>query len=130
MSKVPALTASPIEFEYTIDAVANNSNLLAEVEYDLGKFIDQHPDSTISYGSELRPLDQLESLLSLSHHPSFERLKQNHAHGIDYPLEPLSEEARLTMLENLIERGNHKSALSEEERPHVTKLMAQDIELG
>jgi len=127
-SAVPAPTASPIEFEYTIDAATNNSNLLAEVGYDLGKFINQHPGSTMSYGSELRPLDQIGPLLT--HHPSFERFKRNHAHGIDYPLEPLAEEERIAMLQNTIERGNHKSALSEEERPHVTKLMVQDVELG
>ena len=106
LSKVPVPSASPVKFEYTIDAVADNSNLLAEVEYDLGKFIDQHPGSTISYGSELRPLDQLKPLLS--HHPSFERLKRKYANGIDYPLKPLSEEARLAMLKNSIEWRNHK----------------------
>ena len=82
----------------------------------------------MSYGSELRPLDQIGPLLT--HHPSFERFKRNHAHGIDYPLEPLPEEERIAMLQNTIERGKHKSALSEEERPHVTKLMVHNIELG
>ena len=105
--------ASLIEFEYTIDAATNNSNLLAEVGYDLRKFINKHPGSTMSYGSELRPLDQIGPLLT--HHPSFERFKRNHAHGIDYPLEPLPEEERIAMLQNTIERGNHKSVLSEEE---------------
>jgi len=82
----------------------------------------------MSYGSELRPLDQIGPLLT--HHPSFERFKRNHAHGIDYPLEPLPEEERIAMLQNTIERGNHNSALSEEKRPHVTKRMVQDVELG
>ena len=121
---VPAPTASLIEFEYTIDAATNNSNLLAEVNYSLGKFIDQHPGSTMSYGSELRPLEQLEPLLT--HHPSLERFKRNHTYRIDYSLGPIPEEARLTKLENSIERGNHKSALLEKERPQVTKLMAQE----
>jgi len=102
--------------------------LLEEVGYDLGKFIDQNPGSTISYGSELRPINQLEPLLC--HHHSFERFKSNYINGIDYPIEPLDDEARISMLAKSIDRGNHKSALSDEERPHVTKLMSQDVELG
>ena len=34
------------------------------------------------------------------------------------------------MPESTIERGNHKSALSDKQRPVVTKLMTQDVELG
>ena len=127
-STVPTPSKSPIEFEFTMDAATHNSNLLEQVGYDLGKFIDQHPGSTISYGSELRPIKQLESLLC--HHPSYERFKLNHLNGIDYPVNDLSEEDRTTILERSIERGNHKSALDEEQRPNVTKLMAEDVELG
>ena len=36
----------------------------------------------------------------------------------------------MQVLEATIERGNHKSALKDNERPHVTKLMTQDVELG
>ena len=34
------------------------------------------------------------------------------------------------VVEATIERGNHKSPLKDDERPHVTKLMTQDVELG
>ena len=57
---VPVPSKCPVEFEFTMDAVTHNSSLLEEAGYDLGKFIDQHPGSTISYGSKLHPLDQLE----------------------------------------------------------------------
>ena len=111
-----------------MEAASHNSNLLEEVNYDLGKFIEQNPGTTISYGSELCPLDQIQPLLR--HHPTYDRFESNYINGIDYPLEDLSSEAQGKMLEDSIERGNHKSALSDEERPHVTKLMAQDVELG
>ena len=127
-STAPAPLISPFHFEFTADAATHNSNLPEEVGYNLGKFIDKHPGSTISYGSELRPLDQLEPLLL--HHHSYEHFKSNYINGIDYPIEPLDEEARSAMLKKSIERGNHKSALSDEERPHVTKLTSQDVELG
>lgn len=111
-----------------MDAAQHNSNLLEEVGYDLGKFINQHQGSTISYGSELRPVNQLEPLLQ--HHPTFPRFKYNHLNGIDYPINDIDEAERKEILETNLERGNHKSALSDEERPHVTKLMNQDVELG
>ena len=127
-AEVPAPSSCPLQFEFTVEAATYSSNLLEEVGYDLGKFIDQNPGSTISYGSKLCPLDQLEPLLT--HHYSYERFKSNYINGIDYPLEPLDNEARRAILANPIERGNYKSALSDEERPHVTKLMQQDVELG
>ncbi|KAL7529787.1 hypothetical protein ACHAXR_003160 [Thalassiosira sp. AJA248-18] len=34
------------------------------------------------------------------------------------------------MLEKSIERGNRNSVLNDEQHPHVTKLMTQDVELG
>ena len=39
-----------------MDAATHNTNLLEEVGYNLGKFIEMHPNSIISYGFELRPL--------------------------------------------------------------------------
>ena len=125
---VLAPSSCPLQFEFTVDAATYNSNLMEEIGYNLGKFINQNPGSTISYGSELRPLNQLEPLLV--HHQSYDRFKSNHINGIDYPLEPLDNKARNSMLAKSIERKNHKSALSDKERPHVTKLMEQDLELG
>ena len=34
------------------------------------------------------------------------------------------------MLELSIQQGNHKSAFSDEQRPLVTKLMIQDVNMG
>ena len=50
--------------------------------------------------------------------------------GNDYPIEDIDESKRMETLEATIKHGNHKSALKDEERPHVTKLMTQDVELG
>ena len=52
---------------------------------------------TVSYGSELRLLDQLQPLLS--HHLSFERFKHNLAHNVDYPIRALSNTDCKDMLE-------------------------------
>ena len=71
---------------------------------------------------------QLQPLIQ--HHPNFERFKINLQEGIDYLLNDTSKEVRIKMLEDSTKRGNHKSALLEEQSPHVTKLMTQDLELG
>ena len=44
-------------------------------------------------------------------------------------IDKINRKARTTMLHNTIERGNHLSALSEEQRPHVTNFATQDTEL-
>ena len=111
-----------------MDAASNNASTLEAYGFDLETFIKHHPGSTISYGSELRPVAQLQPLLQ--HHPHFAHFEHNHTHGIDYPINGLSDEDCSAMLETSIERGNHKSALNDEHRPVVTKLMAQDVELG
>ena len=67
-----------------MDAATHNTSLLEEVGYDLRKFIEMHPLSTISYGSKIRPLEQLTPLLQ--HHPTLEHLAKNLQHGIDHPL--------------------------------------------
>ena len=127
-AEVPPPSSCPLQFEFTLEAASTNSSILEGCGFDLSKFINDHPGSIVSYGSKLRPLDQLRPLLQ--HHPNFERFAHNHTHGISYPIDDLSSEECSAMLTRSIERGNHKSALDEEHRPVVTKLMAQDVEFG
>ena len=54
----------------------------------------------------------------------------NHLEGIDHPLAQLDKGTFISTLNKTIERGNHKSSLSDEEHPCVTKWMEQDVELG
>ena len=49
---------------------------------------------------------------------------------VSNPINNLSDEECKSMLESTIKRGNHKSALRDEQRPVVIKLMTQDVELG
>ena len=94
---------------------------MKSIGYNLGTLIKWNPGSTLSYGSELRSIEHLKPLLQ--YHPLFRRFKSNHINGINYPLNDIDENARTTMLENSIKRGNHKSALKDDQQPNVTKLM-------
>ena len=89
-----------------MDTTIHNSNLPEQLGYDLGKFTDKHPGSTISYSSKLRPTNQLQPILL--HHPFYTRFKLNHLNVIDYPVNDLNEEDRTAIIERLTERGNHK----------------------
>eukprot|EP00956_Cyclotella_meneghiniana_P040921 scaffold209200_cov45-Cyclotella_meneghiniana.AAC.2 len=79
-------------------------------------------------GSELRPVEQLDQLLS--RHPGYPLFRWNTIHGIDYPADDLPEPVRIRDLLDQIEKGNHKSALHKDARKHVYKAMISDIELG
>ena len=55
-------------FEFTAEAAAHNTSILEPFDYDLATAIDAFLGTTISPGSDLRPPEQLEPLLS--HHPT------------------------------------------------------------
>ena len=127
-SKVPTPHRSEFLFELSQKAAIHNSNLLEKYEFDMAKAIKANPNSIISPGSELRPIDQLSSILA--HHPYFPLLKESLQTGIDYPAEDLPEETRVEELHAQLARGNHKSALTKEALPIVDKLVHQDANLG
>ena len=125
--KVPS--ASPLHFEYTVDAAEHNAALLETFNFDLEQLIDAHPGTTSSYGSELRPVEQLRPLLQ--HHPYWNDFEENLCNGIDYPfVTEINETERIAMLTVNIDGGNHRSALKQEDREHVTKAVKSDVELG
>jgi hypothetical protein len=76
-------------------------------------------------GSELRPISELDKLLS--HHPAYKLFRWNSIHGIDYPSIGLEEETRTQVLLDQLRKGNHKSALDPTAQEHVAKAMMSDI---
>ena len=128
-TEVPAPKASPFRFEFSAEAAEHNTTVLERYDFDLATVIDDSPGSHNSYGSELRPPWQLEPLLR--NHPSWLEFHDDMVYGIQYPFkEDIDEETRLSQLKSNMERGNHKSALKDDERQHVTKLMRTDVENG
>ena len=117
------------KFEFTSEAADYNSALLEKAEFDYEKYLSKHEvNSTLTMGSELRPIEQLDKLFG--HHPGYRLFRWNTIHGIDYPAEDLPEPVRKKDLIEQIERGNHKSALHKDAKAHVDKAMISDIELG
>jgi hypothetical protein len=108
-------------------AAAHNSKLLEEHGFDLGKFLAAHSDTTLNYGSEFRPIEQLARILG--QHPNFDELQKILTSGMDYRFtRPLTEETREQELTAITERGNHKSAVNR--MVHVAKALNKDVEHG
>jgi hypothetical protein len=107
---------SPIHFATTPEALATNDQLLRDHGFDLGSLIEDSQDTTLGYGSEFRPLDQLEKVLG--GHPEFkvlEKLVKKDGMGYRFKKE-ITETERLTELQGMMERGNHKPAEEELEK--------------
>jgi hypothetical protein len=66
----PTTVKSDFQFDFTEEAALHNSKLIEAADFDFTKAIQNQTEFTIlSMGSELRPIDQLDSLLS--HHPNY-----------------------------------------------------------
>ena len=101
-----------------------NSAILEAADYDLEKVFRQHPDTTLSYGSEFRSVKQLRPLLG--RHPNFEPLATMINEGMSYVFtREISDVEQRDETARILERGNHKSA--QEESEQVRKLLAKDV---
>jgi hypothetical protein len=126
-SEVPTPLAPPIKFDLSDDSVKFNSELLKNSDLDLEKFLAKHQDTTLNFGSEFRPIEDLEKILG--RHPNFGFFSEVLANGMDYRFtEQLSEEQRQAEVAAMMERGNHQSV--QEDSEEVAKLLAKDVLQG
>ena len=123
-SDPPVPTKPPIVFENDDKAAKANGITLAACGFDFQKLINDNPNSTLGYGSEFRPVEQLEPLLG--RHSNFTNLSQVLKFGMSYVLSSeLDTITKSTELEKLLQRGNHKSAQEFPDR--VTERLAKDV---
>ena len=126
-AEVEAPSASQFCFKYIVDAMEHNDKLLKSFNYNFERVVQSNPNTIISYGSELQPIDQLQPLLR--HHPMWNDFDACATNEIDYPLtEPLSEEERVQILDENIQRGNHKSIHPDKGGPASFPLWRKQLE--
>ena len=126
-SEVPAPLVPPIRFDLSNKSVQFNSDLLRASNMDLGQFLGKHQDTTLNFGSEFRPINDLEKILG--QHPNFRFFPEILAEGMDYQFtEEQSEEQRKAEVAAMMERGNHQSV--QEDSEEVAKLLAKDVLQG
>jgi hypothetical protein len=62
-SKVVTPQAPPIRFDLSDESVKFNSELIMKGDLDLEKFLAKHQKTTLNFGSEFRPVGDLEKIL-------------------------------------------------------------------
>jgi hypothetical protein len=121
---VPTPAAPPFRFNTSVDALCHNEGLLRTSNFSIEALLQNHQDSTLGYGSEFRPVEQLRSILGT--HPQFPALETICREGMNYRFH--TELSDATELSAMVERGNHKSA--ENEPGVVNKLLLKDVTHG
>ena len=111
-------------FEWSMDAAQHNLRVLQEHNCNLREAIWAQPFSSITPGSEFRPVSVLERLCG--NHPLWPCVRWYLTAGASWPMEPISEEDRLHDLRHIIRRGNHKSAIVDEAR--VVQILQDEVQ--
>jgi hypothetical protein len=118
---------APVEFSTLPEALQANDELLREYDYDLAKLINAFQETTLGYGSEFRPVEQLKKVLG--GHPQYETLAQLITKGMNYRFNrELTEEERKKELQGMLQRGNHKS--TEAATDTAAQLLEKDVTHG
>lgn len=114
-------------FDCTKTAAKYNSKLLKKYGYDYGKLVAAHPNSVISMGSEFRPIHQIEPLLH--RHQDWNYIRAVLKEGGNYPMiddVPDPEQLRKNLID-MIDRGNHKSSSTKENKPVARKTIINEV---
>ena len=126
-TKVYPPSLAPFQYEVSVAAAHHNNKLLARAGFELGRILDAHQGSTLGYGCEFRPPDQLRPLLG--RHRNFRAIEYLLTYGMSYHSKvELTEAERAEELNDMLIRGNHKSVTAESER--VSALLAKDVTHG
>ena len=123
---VPVPDPPPVKFATDAASVRHNTSLLEQSGFNMETLLQQAQSTTLGFGSEFRPLQQLQRLLG--QHPNFPFFRTILEQGMDYIFtegDELSNEQRAAELARMTTRGNHKSALDASE--HVSRLLEKDV---
>ena len=120
-----SLSKPLFKFEVSEEAARFNMNLLQKNNFNLDKLLNSSPSIT-SYGSEFKPVDELEPLLHL--HPRWPEMKRKLIEGATFPVKLVDEVTRLQDMEAMKARGNHKSALKHEK--YLADAFKKEVEKG
>ncbi len=122
----PAPMKQEFAFKLTKEAAAKNFCVLKKYGLDLGRAIDAHKLSPLSYGSEFKPPHILRRIFH--NHPLWPRMEQLLINWLHWLLEEISEEDRKADLHKALAFGNHKGAAS---KPELLKvLIIEDVRHG
>ena len=121
----PPIQKSQWKFERSIQAAKHNSDLLQSYNYNTDEATQALPNTVLTYGSEFRRWQTLEPLLH--HHQHWPAIKDIITQGASYPLHPITEEKRLTDIQYMLDRGNHKSATEIDNKKALDKAFTKEV---
>lgn len=123
------LNTSQFIFEDAHDAAVWNSNILQKYEYDFEKAVAAEENSILTPGSEFRSIDNIAKIWK--HRENWKKIRSILAHGCIYPLDKEQpEEIRKKDLEEMVKRGNHKSALTTDHKAVLEKIQKKEVRQG
>jgi hypothetical protein len=123
-AEAPVPKAPPVRFDLSEEAVLFNTCLLKDSNLNLQHLLSQHQDTTLGFGTEFCPLDQLEAILG--ENPNFGFFAKVLASGMNYRFtQELSDNKRRAKVSTMLEQGNHKSV--QEDGEEVQKLLSKDV---
>ena len=124
----PQLHPSPFKFERSFSAALFNSELLLSADGDLKKLLKSLDYSHTHYGADFRDPKLLKQLLHKNN--KWNKLESIITSGVKYNMNPISEQDRISDIDYHINRGNHKSATTEEGLKSINKAYDKEVKYG
>jgi hypothetical protein len=124
----PQPTTQPTEFrfEWSIAAADHNLAVLQKHALDLETALAAQPFSSLTPGSEFRPVELLAPLLSM--HPLWPKFQGRISNGAEIPLREIADADRIADVHANLTRGNQKSAQGHEAR--LIGMLKEEVERG
>ena len=123
LKSTSSLSKPLFRFDVLQEAAIFNWKLLESTKFDLNPLLNTPSTCVTSFGSEFKPVQELEELLF--QHPRWKSLKKTLTEGAHFPLTDLPEDSRIRDLKLQYIRGNHKSAEKNEE--HLSSFFSADL---
>ena len=127
--RTPTPSAPPFRFGVSTTDLEHNLQIISKAGFDFNKLLPRHQKSTLGFGSEFRPIEDL--ALLLAKHPHFQFIVNILSHGMDYHFlegRQLKESDRLVEMAGQLQRGNHKSVAQNVDK--VRELLTKDVTHG
>ena len=115
-----------LSFDTDEETAEKNLTTLQQHNFNLEFLLQGEGKNVLSYGSEFKSTQALESLLHA--HPRWEALKHKLINGARFPIKELNEEERKGDLIERLQRGNHKSAAQHHD--FLTRALKKEVEKG
>ena len=115
-----------LRFELSHEATDHNKKVIQHYGNRLHQYLCSQQRMYISFGSEFRQPWALKKLLC--HHPNWLKLKKILKEGSSWPLSSITQKDRYLKNQELILRGNHKSAIKYSEE--LQKTLEKEVTQG